>query len=357
MNKLNILLLIVVSFYLTGLSWAQSDKLSLPFLMGSNQILVLGEEYGQSESSEFVLKTVTDYVNGGGCLKVGLEISSDQQELVESAMNGQAQISDIVLKEQIDTVAYRQMLGGFSSVVQGGGCLSVYALDTPSSIPVTGDAWMEKEVVRIVGDSPVLIVTSNVRAVKDYDSTAQGEAGKLLAQRLRARTYRVGSIIQHWKPGACATRSVELINSENDKAAIYIKDSIGEVGAKMPEKPSMITNGVLVWSCPSIVVQEQVDIESDNVIEENYKLEVVNKKIVERDEETLKKIKYGIKHNYPVLGMTTNEAIEALGDPDDVKKAGTRQDWTYVCENEDGFDYDCFVLMFKQGILADFRDQ
>lgn len=356
MKKFPKILLIILSLSLSQSAFSQGDKISLPFLMGSNQILVLGEEYGREESSEFILKTVTDYVNGGGCLTVGLEISSDQQEILDSAMKGQSRISDIVIKEEIDTVSYRQMLGGFSGVIQNGGCLSVYALDTPPSVPVTGDAWMEKEVVRIVGNSPVLIVTKNARAVKEYDS-GDGEASKLLAQRLRARTYRVGSILQHWKPGECATRTVELINSKEEKSAIYIKDSIGEIGAKMPEKPSMVTDGVLVWSCKRFEVKEEVEIKPDNVIEEKYQLEAVNKELMERDESKLKEIKSGIKHKYPVLGMTTNEAIQALGDPDSVKKSGLRQDWTYVCESEDGFDYDCFILMFKQGILADFKDQ
>ena len=247
------------------------------------------------------------------------------------------------------------MLGGFSSVIQKGGCLSVYALDTPSSVPVTGDAWMEKEVVRIVGDSPVLILTRNVRAVKDYDS-AGGEASKLLAQRLRARTYRVGPVLQHWKPGECATRSVELINAEEDRAGIYVKDSIGEVGAKMPDKVSMVTDGVLVWSCPKLVIKQETEVLPGNVVEERVALELVSKDIVERDEERLKLISTGIKHNYPVLGMTTDEAVQALGDPDSVKKSGIRQDWTYVCDDDDGFDYDCFILKFKQGVLADFED-
>ncbi len=356
MKKYYLLVFVILSICLTSVVNAQSDKLSLPFLMGSNQILVLGEEYGQEESAEFVLKTVSEYVNSGGCLKVGLEISSDQQELVESAMKGEAQISEIELREELDTTSYRQMLGGFSNVIQGGGCLSVHALDTPSTVPITGDAWMEKEVVRIVGDSPVLILTSNIRAVKDYDS-GEGDRAKLLTQRLRARTYRVASVLQHWKPGECATRNVELINTVEEKSGIYVRESIGEIGAKMPEKVSMVTDGVLVWSCKRVEVVKETEVLPNNVIEEKYALEVVDTELVERDEEQLKKIRGGIKHNYPILGMTKKEAVEALGDPDEVKKSGISEEWTYECSDDDGFDYECFVLRFKQGILADFKEQ
>ena len=356
MKRYSPLIFLILSLFLTEAVYGQGDKLSLPFLLGSNQILVLGEEYGQDESAELVLKTVKEYVNGGGCLKVGLEISSNQQELLESAMKGEAQISEIELKEEIDSISYRQMLGGFSSVIQKGRCLSVYALDTPPSVPVTGDAWMEKEVVRIAGDSPVLILTKTIRAVKDYDSGGS-ESGKLLAQRLRARTYRVASVLQHWKPGQCATRSVELINTEEEKSGIYVKESIGEIGAKMPEKVSMIADGVLVWSCKTIEVKEETEVLPGNVIEEKYALELTDKELVVRDEDRLKKIRGGIKHNYPVLGMTKEEAIEALGDPYEVKKSGISEEWVYQCYSEDGYDYDCFVLKFRQELLADFRDQ
>lgn len=353
MKTYHFLLYLILSLFVVNTAQAQNEKPSLPFLLGSNQILVLGEEYGKKESSEFVQEAVAEYVNTGGCLKVGLEITSDQQELLENTMKGQAEISDLVIKEEMDTVYYRQMLGGFSSVIQNGGCLSVYALETPASVPVTGDAWMEKEVVQIAGDTPVLVLTRNNRAVKEYDS-GDSEAAKLLTQRLRERTYRVGSIIQHWKPGECATRNVELVNAEDEKARIYVKDSVGEIGAKMPEKVSTMTDGVLVWSCKKLVVEQETEVLPSGVIEENVKLESISQEIVERDEDRLKKIRSGIKHNFPVIGMTTNEAIEALGDPDEVKKAGSRQDWTYICSDEDGFDYDCYILKFSQGVLGDY---
>ena len=93
------------------------------------------------------------------------------------------------------------------------------------------------------------------------------------------------------------------------------------------------------------------------MIEEKYALEVVDTELVERDQDRLKKIRGGIKHNYPVLGMTKDEAVEALGDPNEIKKSGISEEWSYECSDEDGFDYECFVLKFKQGVLADFRDQ
>ena len=78
----------LLCFMLSAASLAQEDNISLLSLMGSKHVLVIGESYGQSESARFFSKTVTEYLNGGGCLKVGLEISSDQQETLDAAMKG-----------------------------------------------------------------------------------------------------------------------------------------------------------------------------------------------------------------------------------------------------------------------------
>jgi hypothetical protein len=59
-------------------SLAQQDKVSLPFLMGSKQVLIIGESYGQAESARFFSKTVTEYLNGGGSCRARNIL--DQQE-------------------------------------------------------------------------------------------------------------------------------------------------------------------------------------------------------------------------------------------------------------------------------------
>ena len=102
----------------TDASLAQQDKISLPFLMGSKQVLIIGESYGQPESAQFFSKTVTEYLNGGGCLKVGLEISSDQQETLDSAMKGEVPVSQIQINDIVDSDAYRQMLTDLSGQIK-----------------------------------------------------------------------------------------------------------------------------------------------------------------------------------------------------------------------------------------------
>ena len=49
-----------------------------------------------------------------------------------------------------------------------------------------------------------------------------------------------------------------------------------------------------------------------------------------------------------------DEAREAMGEPDKIEKADNIEQWTYRCSDEDGFDYDCYVLRFLDGSLVKF---
>jgi len=299
---------------------------------------------------------VADYINGGGCLKVGLEIPSDQQEVMDSAMKGDVSMSDIQIDNVIDHNGYREMLVSFSEQIIAGKCLSVYAIDAPKSMPVAKDAWMEKEVVRIMGDKPVVLLVGNKHAVKNFYST-NDESRKLLAQRLCLRSFGVASVLQDWKPGQCGVKTVEMFNTaEDNKSGIYVKEAIGELSAEMPETVSMVTDGVLVWSCERVTVKEEVNKHNGSVSRETLSVDIKEYEIVERDVEVLKKIKWGIKHEYPVEGMNKAEAREALGEPEEVEKAGQVEQWVYQCFDDDGFYYNCFVLIFSDETLVKFND-
>ncbi len=69
----------------------------------------------------------------------------------------------------------------------------------------------------------------------------------------------------------------------------------------------------MVWSCESVKVKE-VDAEVANVENRKLIIEVSKYDVVERDQEVLKKIKWGIKHNYSVVRMNTDEARKAMGE-------------------------------------------
>ena len=214
---------------------------------------------------------------------------------------------------------------------------------------------MEKEVVSIMGDTPVVLLVGNVRAVKDSGS-GNDDSGKLLTERLRGRTFAVSSALQYWKSGQCEDRSVEYITATDEKADVYVKQTIGSVSAEMPDDPTVVTDGVLVWSCKTTAVTDNIDIADDRVEEDMFTIDEGETDVVIRDERALKKIRWGIKNNYPVLGMTREEAVEALGEPKDKEEIGSTEKWTIQCFDSDGFYHTCFLLSFKDDILVKFRD-
>lgn len=348
-------LIVSFIFIFAGLSFAQSDELSLPFLIGSKQVYVLGESYGHEESAEFLSKTVTEYVSGGGCLKVGLEISSDQQETLENAMKGQVSISEIEINDIIDSDSYRQMLSDLSGQIKAGRCLSVHAIDAPASVPVSRDAWMEKEVVRLIGDTPVIVLAGNARAVRN-SGAGSDDSAKLLAERLSSRAFGVATSLQYWRPGQCENRTAEYVSTSDEKASAYVKETVGHVSAQLPEDPKVIADGVLVWSCKSTTISEDVDIKDDKVVADKVGIEEEETNVVVRDEDALQKIRWGIKNNYPMPGMTKDEAVEALGEPDKVEESTRGEVWSFTCFDEDGFWHTCFVLVFEDGIAVKVRD-
>ncbi|MGB2692155.1 MAG: hypothetical protein WBC96_06645 [Thermodesulfobacteriota bacterium] len=353
MKKTLLLLFAVFTFLMAKESSSQEEALTISSLIGNNQILVIGESYGQSESTNFLAKKVAEYISGGNCLNVGLEIPSDQQEILDSAMRGQVSMSDVQIDNVVDHDSYREMLVSFSDQIIAGKCLSVYAINPPSSIPVIKDSWMEQEVVNMVNDRPSVILVQNKHAIKDVKITDDPDK-KLLTQRLRARSFGVASVLQHWKPGGCLTKNVKIYDTTTDKkSVIYVKASIGELSAVMPEKASMVSDGVLVWSCDRITLKE-VDPQVGDVANRKLIYEVSKYDVVERDEDVLKKIRWGIKHDYPIVGMNMDEAREAMGEPDEVEKAANAEKWVYQCSDDDGFDYECYNLKFSDGSLVKF---
>ncbi len=346
----------LLCFGYSAASLAQQNNISLPALMGSKRVLIIGETYGQSESEQFFSKTVTEYLNGGGCIKVGLEISSDQQETLDSAMKGEVPVSQVQINDIVDSVAYRQMLTDLSGQIRAGKCLSVHAIDAPRSVPVMRDAWMEKQVANMTGDTPVVLLVGNIRAVKDSGGE---DSEKLLAERISEKTPGVATVLQHWRPGQCENRTLEYISAKDERAGVYIKETVKDMSPGMPESPEAIADGVLVWSCESEDVTEKVDIDDSkgaDSVKDQIDVSERKTETVVRDEKVMKKVRWGIKNKYPAVGMTKDEALQAMGEPEKKEGVKNAEKWSYQCFDEQGYWHTCFVLEFKEDIVVRFKD-
>ena len=337
---------------------AGAETPSIPALIGSKQVLVVGESYGRPESAHFVSDSVAAYLKGGGCLKVGLEIPSDQQDVLDSAMKGEVPVSDIKINDIIDSPSYREMLTSFSGQIKAGRCLSVKAIDVPSSVPVSRDGWMEKRTAEMAGDTPIILLVGNTRAVKE-----SGHSGEdaLLAERLSDSSVTVASTLQYWGPGQCSDRTSEYIAASDSRAGDYIKETLSVSDEEGQVDTSLAADGIIVWKCEGVEESETLAVDEGKggltVEDEQATVTEENSETVVRDEKALKRIRWGIKNIYPAIGMTKDEALEAMRkEPDKIANITGGERWTFECMDENGTTHDCFVLDFKNDLVFRFRD-
>ncbi|MBF8302750.1 MAG: hypothetical protein HW396_1031 [Candidatus Dadabacteria bacterium] len=65
-----------------------ASELSMLQLFENKDVVIIGETHRRPESTKFVTNTVAEYLKGGKCLIVGLEIPSHQQPVLERAFLG-----------------------------------------------------------------------------------------------------------------------------------------------------------------------------------------------------------------------------------------------------------------------------
>ena len=351
-------LFVALTFLITLPGIGAAKTPSIPALIGSKQVLVVGESYGRPESARFVSDSVSAYLKGGGCLKVGLEIPSDQQDVLDSAMRGEVPVSDIKINDIIDSPSYREMLTSFSGHIKAGRCLSVKAIDVPSAVPVSRDGWMEKMTAEMAGDTPVILLVGNVRAVKESGNSGEDT---LLAERLSDSSVTVASALQYWGPGQCADRTSEYIAASDARAGEYLKETLSVSDEEGQVDTSLAADGIIVWKCEGVEESESlaVDVGMDGLAVEEGESAVTEEKseVVVRDEKALKRIRWGIKNIYPAIGMTKDEALQAMRrEPDKIANITGGERWTYECMDSDAYTHDCFVLDFRDDIIVRFRD-
>jgi hypothetical protein len=240
-------LLIVIS-PITALSY------SVPDLLAHNDVVIVGETHRRPESTQFVADTVAEYLQGGKCLTVGLEIPSHQQPVLERAFLGawrlnRVPISSIPLGSLIDHPGYRKMLASFRDQIRKGRCLKVRAIDAPQIVPTDRDEWMEKQVLEVMEGTPILVLAGNFHAMKDVRWKSDPLGGPSLAERLIDRGIRVASMLQYWEKKGCELRSEKLVSAREPESLEYIKQIMEGLTAKAPDKASDVADGVIVWKC------------------------------------------------------------------------------------------------------------
>ncbi|MGB7292390.1 MAG: hypothetical protein WBD99_09475 [Thermodesulfobacteriota bacterium] len=227
---------------------------SIPELLRDKDVIIVGETHRRPESTKFVTNTVTEYLQGGNCLIVGLEIPSHQQPILDRALKRKwiperFSISPIPLSRFIDHPGYRKMLASFRNQIWEGKCLKVRAIDKPETVPVSRDEWMEKQILEVMDGTPILVLVGNFHAMKEVKWHSNPLAGESLGERLVDRGIKVASMLQYWEKKRCHIRSEKLVDTAESESSEYVNQIMDAIHAETPDNASEVADGVIVWEC------------------------------------------------------------------------------------------------------------
>ncbi len=245
---------ILLSTMLILISSISAHSFSVTEFFTPNNVVIVGETHRRTESTQFVTNTVAEYLQGGKCLIVGLEIPSHQQPVLERAFLSvwrlnRVSISSIPLSSLIDHPGYRKMLASFRDQIRQGKCLKVRAIDAPQIVPVDRDEWMEKQILETMDGTPILVLTGNFHAMKEVRWNSDALGGPSLAERLINRGTSVATMLQYWEKKGCDLRSEKLVSTKEPESFKYIKQIMEVIDAETPDKASDVADGVIVWKC------------------------------------------------------------------------------------------------------------
>lgn len=222
--------------------WAQADtyqELSqeLLTLLDQNDILIIGEQHGKEESTRLLAELAEEATQEERCLTIALEIGSEQQSAINRAMVGKLSIAEIVVAPVIDHAGYRGMLAALSKLTVAGRCLKVLAIDGEPEI-IERDAWMAEKLAPYLGKGRVVALLGALHAAKDirWDN---GREKAFLAERLEAKEFRVGSVVQIWD-GQGSDKVAPLTLED-------VADVLDPVAATLPEDVREFGDYVVRW--------------------------------------------------------------------------------------------------------------
>lgn len=105
-------------------------------------ITIIGESHKRVESVELFQNLALAVVRQYQCIVIGLEIASDQQTILDAAMQGRASVNEIALWPPLDHPHYRGMIGSFAEFKRQEQCIKVVAIDSGVDNNVDRDLWM-----------------------------------------------------------------------------------------------------------------------------------------------------------------------------------------------------------------------
>jgi hypothetical protein len=133
--------------------------------------------FGTTHRQPVILGTVNDLLfklTDAGVTYLGLEIPSDQQDIIDRYLVQAASLAEITLHQAVDCPEYRHMLAVISRLPVSKRPV-VRAIDLPVEMYDTStgrDEWMAEQIVRMVRQKPeakILVILGNLHVLRSLD--------------------------------------------------------------------------------------------------------------------------------------------------------------------------------------------
>jgi len=215
-------------------------------------ITIIGETHKKAESVDMFQSLALDVIRHYQCVVIGLEISSDQQPILDAAMQGRASVNEIALWPAVDHLAYRHMLEHFAELKRQDQCIKVIAIDSGVDNVVDRDLWMALSLAEQVEDTPVLVLLGGLHTLRRVDwNIAAGRPS--VAEILTEHDFIVNSYPQRWIPDNCVngdSRLGSFVSAKSHRALPILNDSMMSlINAKPHKLASNAIDGFVVWEC------------------------------------------------------------------------------------------------------------
>lgn len=175
----------------------------IPFVLDKaarHDVVMLGTTHHQGKILSFIADLIPRLSNSG-VTHIGLEIASDQQNLLDRFMQTGKGLSNIRIFPGIDCPEYRRLIDTVRK-----SRLAPVALDLPKSMwngNITRDQWMAKRVADIFqtnDTAKLLVIVGNLHTFKQVDwivPTIKGQFARYYLDRIRPklRLYSVAASI------------------------------------------------------------------------------------------------------------------------------------------------------------------
>ena len=315
--------------FLINSTASKSEVIDLSDIVSNNQIVIIGEKYGNVETAQFFTTFVDNYTKDGNCLRVALELGTDQQEIIKKSVEDLDVLDNLEIRGVYDRIGNLGIITNINKLIRKERCVTIYSVGPPNTVPVAPGPWIAKELDNLAKDEiPILMVAKLKHSLKYFDWDSSGKGTPFLAEKLQQKGYKVGSVLNSWRENYCEEEIIETLSSDDPKVTSYVTNLIYSEVDYLPKKSSTVTDAVNLWRC-DINIKKEVE------------------KLIDP-----KKIKKAIRQGRPEVGMNIEQVVDILGEPYKKDEFEQTEDWHFKCEHEDGFDFDCYKIIFVEGIAA-----